>query len=58
MKWWIMMVIAGFGLLITLVTAALIAIVHYTKSKGRMYFTFVRPFHRTFLPFTISQMVQ
>lgn len=32
--------------------------VHYTNSKGRIYFAFVRPFHHMLLPFAISQMVQ
>ncbi len=32
--------------------------VHYTHSKGRIYFAFVRPFHHMLLPFAISQMVQ
>jgi hypothetical protein len=28
--------------------------VHYTQTKGRIYFAFVRPFHHMLLPFAIS----
>lgn len=39
-------------------TVTMATSVHYTKPKGRIYFAFVRPFHRAFLPFAISQMVK